>query len=71
VFEEEPVNLGNPLLTLPNLVTLPHIGSAGIQTRQKMMMIAAQNLIQGLTGEVPTYLVNSDGLVKNQHKGRI
>jgi len=58
VFVQEPVSKDNPLLSLPNLVTLPHIGSASIQTRQKMTWIAAQNLIQGVTGEVPSYLVN-------------
>jgi glyoxylate reductase len=41
----------NPLLSLPNVTVLPHIGSATIATRTKMAVMAAQNLIAGLAGE--------------------
>ncbi|WP_347552846.1 D-glycerate dehydrogenase [Pseudalkalibacillus hwajinpoensis] len=51
VFKEEPVSLDHPLLTLPNLVTLPHIGSASIATRMKMADLAATNLLKVLEGE--------------------
>jgi glyoxylate reductase len=51
VFEEEPVSMENPLLSLPNVTVLPHIGSATIATRTKMAVMAAQNLIAGLAGE--------------------
>ncbi len=51
VFEEEPVPLDHPLLSLPNLVTLPHIGSASIRTRMKMAEVAAENLMKVLDGE--------------------
>ncbi|MFE4896969.1 2-hydroxyacid dehydrogenase [Peribacillus butanolivorans] len=57
VFEEEPVSLDHPLLTLPNVVTLPHIGSASIATRLKMASLAAQNLMDGLAGDTPRNLV--------------
>ncbi|MFD6442317.1 2-hydroxyacid dehydrogenase [Peribacillus sp. NPDC060186] len=57
VFEEEPVSLDHPLLTLPNVVTLPHIGSASIATRLKMASLAAQNLMEGLAGDTPRNLV--------------
>lgn len=57
VFEEEPVSLDHPLLTLPNVVTLPHIGSASIATRLKMASLAAQNLMDGLAGDIPRNLV--------------
>lgn len=53
VFEDEPVSTDNPLLTLPNLVTLPHIGSASIATRLKMADLAATNLLDALAGEEP------------------
>ncbi|MGD8191252.1 2-hydroxyacid dehydrogenase [Brevibacillus ginsengisoli] len=62
VFEVEPVPLDHPLLTLPNVVTLPHIGSASIATRIKMAMLAADNLLQALRGEVPAHLVNPEAL---------
>lgn len=58
VFEQEPVPLDHPLLTLPNVVTLPHIGSASIETRIKMAEVAADNLLQVLNGEIPRNIVN-------------
>ncbi|HEY4552977.1 MAG TPA: D-glycerate dehydrogenase [Bacillaceae bacterium] len=50
VFEQEPISQANPLLTLPNIVTLPHIGSASIQTRMNMAKLAANNLIHFFNG---------------------
>ncbi|MFP7297163.1 2-hydroxyacid dehydrogenase [Neobacillus niacini] len=58
VFEQEPVPTDHPLLSLPNVVALPHIGSASQNTRLKMALLAAENLIQGLLGETPKNLVN-------------
>lgn len=60
VFEQEPVPLDHPLLTLPNVVVLPHIGSASIKTRITMSQVAATNMMQGLVGQVPDNLVNTD-----------
>jgi glyoxylate reductase len=58
VFQEEPVRTNHPLLSLPNVVALPHIGSASVNTRLKMALLAAENLLQGLRGETPKHLVN-------------
>jgi glyoxylate reductase len=58
VFEQEPVPLSHPLLQLPNVVTLPHIGSASVETRLKMADVAAENLLRVLKGEPPLYRVN-------------
>ncbi|MDR7077665.1 gluconate 2-dehydrogenase [Neobacillus niacini] len=57
VFVQEPVNMDNPLLSMNNVVTLPHIGSATYETRFKMAMIAATNLVTGLKGDVPPNLL--------------
>lgn len=57
VFEQEPVLPDNPLLQMDNVVTLPHIGSATFKTRNEMAMVAAQNLVDGLTGNVPKDVV--------------
>lgn len=58
VFENEPVSLDHPLLTLSNVVTLPHIGSASEKTRMKMANMAADHILQALQGERPKNLVN-------------
>ncbi|WP_206093413.1 2-hydroxyacid dehydrogenase [Paenibacillus yonginensis] len=50
VFEREPVQADHPLLTLRNVVTLPHIGSATAQTRDDMARLAAENLVSALLG---------------------
>ncbi len=51
VFETEPLPLDDPLLLLPNVTLLPHIGSASHATRTRMAELAAENLICGLRGE--------------------
>lgn len=53
VFETEPVPLDHPLLTLPNVTVLPHIGSASIHTRLAMMQINAQAIEDVFEGRVP------------------
>lgn len=50
VFDAEPLDPASPLLTAPNLVLAPHIGSASIATRRKMAELAVANLLAGLEG---------------------
>ncbi len=57
VFEKEPIEKDNPLLNMSNVVLLPHIGSATIKTRNDMAMLAAENLVKALKGEVPPNVV--------------
>lgn len=57
VFKNEPIDTNHPLLTLPNAVILPHIGSATQETRDAMALLAAQNLVTALHGERPPNLV--------------
>ena len=57
VFKKEPIDPSHPLLTLPNVVLLPHIGSATQETRDAMALLAAQNLVTALQGECPPNLV--------------
>ncbi|EEM03411.1 D-isomer specific 2-hydroxyacid dehydrogenase, NAD-binding [Bacillus pseudomycoides] len=56
-FTQEPVEKDNPLLSLTNVVTLPHIGSATLKTRHQMAMTAAENLVAGLQGKTPPNIV--------------
>lgn len=51
VYEIEPIISDNPLLKMPNVVTLPHIGSATEKTRFDMCMVAAENLVKAVLGE--------------------
>jgi len=57
VFDPEPVQKDNPLLSMKNVVTLPHIGSATLETRFNMAMLAAKNMVTGLKGDVPPNLI--------------
>jgi len=56
VYEREP-DIEKKLLSLDNVILLPHIASATYETRLKMAMMAAHNLVQGLKGERPENLV--------------
>lgn len=51
VTEPEPLPSDHRLLTLDNVIIMPHIASASTATRDKMSWMAAQNLIAGLKGE--------------------
>ena len=57
VFECEPIEGNNPLLSLSNVVMVPHIGSATEKTRFKMAMQAAVNLVAAMTGKTPNNIV--------------
>ena len=53
VFTKEPIDLDHPLLTLPNVTTLPHIGSATIRTRLAMMALNRDAITNVLEGKEP------------------
>ncbi|WP_214775511.1 D-glycerate dehydrogenase [Exiguobacterium sp. s37] len=53
VFTKEPIDLDHPLLTLPNVTTLPHIGSASIRTRLAMMALNRDAIANVLEGKEP------------------
>lgn len=57
VFEEEP-RVPHELRKLENVVLLPHLGSASLETRIAMGMLAAKNCLAALAGRKPPNLVN-------------
>lgn len=58
VYENEP-KINPELLTLQNVVLLPHIGSATVETRDEMAKLTAINVINVLHGKRPKTPVNS------------
>jgi glyoxylate reductase len=56
VYEWEP-RISDALKELPNVVILPHVGSASVSTREKMAIMAARNLIDVLEGREPKHRV--------------
>lgn len=60
VYQTEPINSDNPLLTLPNIVTLPHIGPATIENELKMSKRAEQNLRDSLNHLKPRDILNPE-----------
>lgn len=60
VTDPEPISPGHPLLRLPNVTVLPHIGSASVATRTQMAQMAADNLLAGLRRERLPNCVNPE-----------
>jgi glyoxylate reductase len=59
VYEHEP-DIPKELKTLDNVVLQPHTGSATFETRTKMAIMAAENLIAGLNGDIPPNCINKE-----------
>ena len=58
VTDPEPIPADHPLLQAPNLLVVPHIGSATVRTRHKMTEIAVDNLLAALAGEPMPHQAN-------------
>ena len=59
VTDPEPLPRDHPLLSLENVIVLPHLGSASNRTRQRMTEMTVENLNAGLAGERLPYPVHS------------
>ncbi|HEY3107937.1 MAG TPA: D-glycerate dehydrogenase [Chloroflexota bacterium] len=62
VFDPEPVAADEPLLTLENVVAVPHVGGASLPTRERMAETAARNALAVLAGREPPSCVNPEVL---------
>jgi glyoxylate reductase len=51
VTEPEPLPRDHPMLTLDNIIIVPHLGSNTVQTRTRMAQRSVDNLVAGLRGE--------------------
>ncbi len=56
VYEDEP-EITEGMTELSNLMMLPHIGSASFETRDKMALLVADNVVDALEGKTPRSLV--------------
>jgi len=56
VYEDEP-ELTEGMRELDNLMILPHIGSASFETRDKMALLVADNILDAFEGKTPRSLV--------------
>ncbi|MDW0114967.1 D-glycerate dehydrogenase [Sporosarcina saromensis] len=57
VYATEPVPSNHPLLSLPNVTAVPHIGSASVRTRMEMMRVSMQAITDVLEGKNPKHRV--------------
>ena len=62
VLEQEPPDPDDPIVTLPNVITFPHIGTATEETRKAMRSLAIDNLLAVLAGTDPPACVNPSAL---------
>lgn len=60
VTDPEPLPPGHPLVTLPNCLVVPHIGSASMATRARMSVMVVEDMTAALAGRRPVNLVNPE-----------
>ena len=60
VTDPEPLPADHPLLGAPNVLVIPHLGSATHRTREAMADLAVDNLLAGLAGERLPRCVNPE-----------
>jgi D-3-phosphoglycerate dehydrogenase len=62
VYEHYRLEPGHPLLALDNVVLTPHLSGMTEESRSRMGVAAAEEILRMLAGERPTHLVNPDTL---------
>ncbi|MEJ7901083.1 MAG: D-glycerate dehydrogenase [Thermomicrobiales bacterium] len=64
VTDPEPLPADHPLVSLPTCIVAPHIASATVTTRDAMARLAANNLMDVLSGRTPEIIVNPEVLAR-------
>ncbi|MFQ5906052.1 MAG: 2-hydroxyacid dehydrogenase [bacterium] len=70
VYEQEP-EIEPELLRLESAVLSPHIGSATVETRKRMAVMACSSLTAALSGEKPANIVNPSGAKRRKDEGAV
>jgi len=68
VTDPEPIPANHPLLSLENLIIAPHIASASTSTRERMAIMAAENILAGLNQQPLPNCVNPQVYTLKQPK---
>ncbi len=63
VTNPEPMNADNPLLSMPNVAVLPHIGSATVEARNEMSRLAAINIVEFYKNNKVPNIVNPETIL--------
>lgn len=58
VLENEPPEIGNPLINLEQVIITPHAAFNSVEAQEQMQIETAQNVIRAIRGEKPLYIVN-------------
>ncbi|MEO6329471.1 MAG: D-glycerate dehydrogenase [Ginsengibacter sp.] len=66
VTNPEPMNADNPLLDMPNVAILPHIGSATVEARNEMSRLAAVNIVEFYKNNNVPNIVNPEVMNNKQ-----
>jgi glyoxylate reductase len=64
VTNPEPMQPDNPLLEMDNVTVLPHIGSATIETRERMAQLSAENIIEYYKNKQVPNIINPEVMNK-------
>ena len=63
-FEEEPVNVDNPLLTLDNVIASTHNAGTSVEGKNKVVEAAVLNVLDIIDGKIPVGIRNPEVLKK-------
>ncbi len=58
VFEKEPVDPSNPLLTLENFICTPHLGASTREAQENVAIAVSNQIVDYLLHNVPRFAVN-------------